>query len=327
MIGDGSDVLGYDDTVWPDHDFGPRVQIVLPPDVAPAPVVAALATLPERQHGLPVWFTSETAFNGWTTTPAVTTAAALFTARLGFDPAAGVPLADWLLTPTQLLATVTAAPVFHDPAGLLTAGREAVTWYPEDVWRYVLAAGWLRVDQEAPFVGRTGGYGDELGSAILAARLVRDLIRLALLVARQWAPYSKWLGTAFARLPVAAVLAPELSAALAASHWREREQALGRAAGHLVAATNALGLAARVDPFPVAFHERDIRVPPAAGLVTALVAAITDPALRRLIERVGDRSDSTPRLPGGIDQAVDSVDVLTSPARRRVAGSMLGLPG
>nr|WP_308222325.1 DUF4037 domain-containing protein [Frankia sp. AgB32] len=39
--------------------------------------------------------------------------------------------------------------------------RRVLAWYPDDVWRCVLAAGWLRVSQEEPFVGRTGGCGDD----------------------------------------------------------------------------------------------------------------------------------------------------------------------
>lgn len=327
MIGDGSDVLGFDDDVSPDHDFGPRVQIVLPPDVDARPVLAALGTLPGRYAGLPVSFTSASSFDGWAAgAPAVTSAGALFGARLGFDPAEGITLADWLTTPTQLLATVTAGPVFRDPAHLLTDRRAAVRWYPDDLWRYVLAAGWLRVDQEGPFVGRTGGGGDDLGSAILTARLVRDHVKLAFLVERRWAPYSKWLGRAFSELRIAAELSPFLSAALSATGWREREHQLCDAAAVLIEATNQLGLAPTVDPAPGRFFTRDIRVPPADRLVTALAATVTDPPIRRLIDGLGGRSDQTPRLPGAIDQAVDSVDVLTNPRLRRASGPVLGLP-
>lgn len=326
MIGDGSDVLGFDDDVSPDHDFGPRVQIVLPPEVDIAPTLAALDTLPRRYAGLPVSFTSASSFNGWAEGPAqVTTAAALFHARIGFDPADGIDLADWLLTPTQLLATVTAAPVFHDPGGVLTDRRGALGWYPQDVWRYALAAGWLRVDQEGPFVGRTGGSGDELGSSIVTARLVRDHVKLAFLVERRWAPYTKWLGHAFAQLPIAGRLSPILSAALTAANWRDREDRLCDAAAVLIGATNALRLADAVDPRPGRFFTRDIRVPPADRMVTALVAAVTDPPIRRLIASLGGRSDQMPRLPGTIDQAVDCVDVLTNPRLRRAAGPTLGL--
>jgi len=327
MLGDGSDVLGFDDDVSPDHDFGPRVQIVIPPDVDPSPVLTALRTLPTRYDGLPVYFTSPSAFNGWTEgVPGLTAAGALFRARLGFDPADGITLADWLTTPTQLLATMTAGPVFHDPAGLLTGRRTAVRWYPDDVWRYALAAGWLRVDQEQPFVGRTGGGGDDLGSAILTARQVREHVKLAFLVERRWAPYGKWLGRAFAELSSAGDLGQHLSAALAASSWRQRERHLCQSAARLVEATNDLRLADPVDPAPGPFFDRDILVAPAQALVLALTAAVTDPALRRLIDGLGGRSDQAPRLPGTIDQAVDSVDVLTNPRLRRASGPTLGLP-
>ncbi|MCK9931888.1 DUF4037 domain-containing protein [Frankia sp. Mgl5] len=50
--------------------------------------------------------------------------------------------------------------VRDDPLDLLTV-RRVLAWYPDDVWRCVLAAGWLRVSQEEPFVGRTGGCGDD----------------------------------------------------------------------------------------------------------------------------------------------------------------------
>ena len=102
------------------------------------------------------------------------TVAGYFTAQLGFDPGAGVTVADWLCTPTQILAGLTRGAVFHDPDGELARYRAALAWYPDDVWRYALAAGWLKVAQEEPFVGRTGSTGDDLGSRLLTARLARE---------------------------------------------------------------------------------------------------------------------------------------------------------
>src|SRR6266508_6574753 len=51
-------------------------------------------------------------------------------------------------------------------------------WYPDQVWRWLLACQWRRLDQEEPFVQRTAEAGDDLGSAVIAARLVRDTIRV-----------------------------------------------------------------------------------------------------------------------------------------------------
>lgn len=60
----------------------------------------------------------------------------------------------------------------------------------------------MRLSQEEPFVGRCGEVGDDLGSAVVAARQVRDLIKLCLLMNRAYPLYGKWLGTVFAALPV-----------------------------------------------------------------------------------------------------------------------------
>jgi hypothetical protein len=58
---------------------------------------------------------------------------------------------------------------------------------------------------------------------------------------------------------------------------------------------------------------------------TALAKEITDPVLRGLIDRLGVRHGHIPRLPGTIDQAVDSTDVLTGPQRFRAAAPLLGI--
>jgi hypothetical protein len=328
LLGDGSEVLGYDDETSTDHDFGPRVQVFLAPDADNGPVhAAALARLPERFEDLPVHFARTHAYGGRPSHQVeVTTAADFFARVIGVDPAGGMGLADWLLAPTQRLASLTTGPVFHDPAGELERRRAALAWYPDDAWRYVLAAGWLRIGQEQAFVGRAGATGDELGSAILAARLARDLIRLAFLIERRWAPYSKWLGRAFAGLSLAAEVGAPLRTALAAAGWRDREAAVCAAASALVAATNRLGLAEPVDPAPRRFYERDLRVVAAEALTEALTGAITDPQVRALLTRLGQRPGaSVPRLPGAIDQAVDSVDVLSHVDRCRAAAPALGL--
>jgi hypothetical protein len=328
LLGDGSEVLGYDDTVSTDHDYGPRVQVFLPAQADPAPVHAALADLPEWFEDYPVVFPDTDRHGGRPHHQVeVTTAEDFFAGILGTDPAGGMALADWLLAPTQRLAALTGGVVFHDPDRVLARRRAALAWYPHDVWRYVLAAGWLRVGQEESFVGRIGGYGDEFGSSIVGARLVRDLVRLTFLIERRWAPYSKWLGRAFADLPLAARVGPHLRAALAASEWREREAAVCAAASVLGEASNRLGLAEPVDPVPRQFHDRDIRVLGAERFTEALTGAITDAEVCELLTRLGKRGGATVgTLPGAIDQAVDSVDVLSHPARCRAAAPVLGLP-
>lgn len=328
LLGHGSEVLGYDDDVSTDHDFGPRLQLFLPEHVDTLTVAGLLGGLPEQFEAMPVAFSRTGRHDGRAVHQVeVTSAEAFFSAQMLVDPVQGLSLADWLLTPTQVLATLTGGAVFHDPAGELAQRRAVLRWYPDDIWRYALAAAWLRVGQEEAFIGRAGARGDDLGSRMVAARLVRELVRLAFLIERRWAPYSKWLGRVFADLRLAEPLTPHLDSAVAAVDWREREAAVCAGASVLARATNDLGLCTALDPAPRRFHGRDIQVIGGEAFTTALTAAIADADALALLDRLGSRKgNDVGALPGTIDQAVDSTDILSHPARCRAAAALLGLP-
>jgi hypothetical protein len=226
-----------------------------------------------------------------------------FTQELGVDPDATLNAVDWLLMPQQRLLGVTSGAVFHDGLQALVPLREKLTFYPRDVWLYLLAAQWTRISQEEAFVGRCGDLGDELGSQVIAARLVRDLMRLCFLMERRYAPYSKWLGTAFSRLACAPPLQPVLHEVLSAANWREREHSLSAAYKIVAAMHNALDLTPLLTTSVSPYHGRPFLTLYARRYAEALVMAINDPAMRGIIERV--------RLIGGVDQVNDSVDLLT----------------
>jgi hypothetical protein len=109
-------------------------------------------------------------------------------------------LEDWLITSEQFLRSLVAGALFHDKRGVLESMRRRLAYYPHDLWLYLLSAQWLRIGQEEPFMGRTGIEEDEIGSSIIATRLVSDLMRLSFFMEKQYAPYSKWFGTAFTHL-------------------------------------------------------------------------------------------------------------------------------
>ncbi|WP_246108128.1 DUF4037 domain-containing protein [Saccharothrix saharensis] len=289
-IGSGSEVLGFDTERSADHEWGPRLQLFLDPDDTRADDIrTALAEhLPKVFRGYPTHFadTGDEGVGHMAVTDGpvrhrveVTDAGTWFDRQLGFDPRGGVTVRDWLRAPTQRLAETTGGAVFHDGLGVLTGAREALRWYPEDVWRYVLACQWSRIAGEEAFVGRCGEVGDELGSAVVAARLTRDLMRLRLLLDRRYPPYGKWLGSAFARY---GELVPVLRAVLAATDWRAREDHLVTAYESVAASCNALGLSAPVDPTTRPYHSRPFRVLRADRFATALRDAITDPSIAAL---------------------------------------------
>jgi hypothetical protein len=155
------------------------------------------------------------------------------------------------------------------------------------------------IAQEEAFPGRCAENRDDLGSREVTARLARDLMRLAMLIERRYPPYSKWLGIAFTRLRCAPVLQPLLADALAATAWPQREDALCAAYEYLARAHNNLGLANPVEPTVRPFHDRPFRVLAADRFADTTRRAITDPQVSALRPHVG-----------GVDQFVDSTDVL-----------------
>jgi hypothetical protein len=303
LIGFGSDVLGLDSPRSTDHGWGPRLQLFVSAADA-APLTEELARgLPQMFRGWPTHF-------GWDNV-AVTHQVEIaelgpwLSGRLGLDPTLGLSSMAWLGLPQQRLAEVTQGPVFHDGIGTLTRARAMLAWYPPQVWLYVLASQWRRIAQEEAFVGRAAEAGDELGARLVAARLVRDLVRLCFLLERQYPPYTKWLGSAFARLNTSSALRPSLERALSAANPTDREAALADAYRWLGTQHNRLGLCDHVDSEPRRFHDRPYLVSAAADFVVACQSRIDDPLL-------------SAALPvGTVDQFVDSTDVLTRPSTAR----------
>ncbi|MFI9638554.1 DUF4037 domain-containing protein [Micromonospora sp. NPDC051925] len=321
LLDGGSELLGLDTERSTDHDWGPRAQVFVADPADAASVRAVLTGLPVRFLGRPTRFLSwPTARLGVPDVAGDRSGVEVagwrdwLRGRLGFDPTVAVTTDDWLALPTQRLAELTGGAVFHDGLdGTVEAVRAALAWYPDDVWRHVLAAGWTRVGQADHLVGRCAEVGDVLGSQLVAARVARDLMRLGLLLHRRWPPYDKWLGSVFAALPDAAPVTAALADVLGPGDWAGRQAGLVRALETVADWTNATGLAAPVDPTVRPFHGRPFLVLDAGRLAAALRAAIVDPVLR-------DRP-----LVGAVDQYVDNVDVLVHSDRvRRVAGAVAG---
>lgn len=317
LLGSGSEVLGFDTEMSRDHDWGPRVDLFLEEDGfddARAGIDAVLRErLPRSFRGYSTSFTDPDPTDRGTRLPdradagpvdhtiGICTPRGFFRAYLAFDPAGDIPPADWLTFPEQKLRTITHGAVFHDGVGL-EALRGRFAYYPRDVWLYLLAAGWARIGQEEHLMGRAGLVGDEIGSALIGARLVRDVMRLCFLMERTYAPYPKWLGTAFGRLACAAELSPHLRGALAAETWGEREAHLVPAYEAVARMHDRLGLTGPLPTTARGFFGRPFRVIALHGFAEAIAARITDERLGSLARRP---------LIGGIDQWSDSTDLVS----------------
>jgi hypothetical protein len=156
LIGYGSDVLGFDDPRSRDHMWGPRLVLFLPQDGFAArkeAVYQVLAeNLPTRFHGYSTSFGPPDAENvrqpeereSGPVSPLVeiTTLATYFEKEIAWDTRRTLELADWLTFSEQKLLSLTGGGVWHD--GLdLEAVRRQLTYYPREVWMYLLASQWI----------------------------------------------------------------------------------------------------------------------------------------------------------------------------------------
>jgi len=320
----GSDVLGFDTPQSRDHGLGPKVTLFLPESEHTALRELLYETLaqelPVSVRGYPTNY--DQPFSGeaglvpvehgpvrpWV---AVVTVPGFFQDYLGLDATQPLDVVDWLSLPPQHLRTVAAGVVFHDGWGELSRVREMLSWYPYDLWLYLLANQWRRIDQEEPFMARCGDVGDELGSRLVASRLVIELMKLCFLMARQYPPYYKWFGTAFGKLACAPELQPVFQRVLDSQGWREREEHLSWAYQLVMEAHNVLGLTPTIEPEISSFFNRPYQVPHAGRFVEALHAVIQSPQVQALPQDVG-----------GVAQFVDSTDLLSNPRLCRKLGEI-----
>jgi hypothetical protein len=318
----GSEVLGFDDQTSVDHGWGPRLTLFLTEEDFPRyseQINRALADqLPYEFKGYPTNFSVPTPENGGSQVlepisngpvnhlVLLQTVRGFFSFYLGFDITQDLQPVDWLTFSEQRLGTIRAGAVFHDELGL-EAVRLRFTYYPQDVWLYLLAAAWRRIGQEDHLMGRAGMVADEVGSALIGARLVRDCMRLCFLMERTYAPYAKWFGSAFKQLSCAASLWPVFQGALHAETWQPRESYLVRAYEELAARHNALKVTASLPDKVAAFYERPLKVISQNGFEQALLKAIQDPAVKRI---------AALPLIGNLDMFSDNVDLVSDPTWR-----------
>jgi len=156
-------------------------------------------------------------------------------------------------------------------------------------------------------MGRAGYVGDEIGSPLIGARLVRDIMRLAFLMEKEYPPYAKWFGTAFSRLKCAKELTSILTGALHSKSWQERESHLCPAYEILAKMHNGLGITRHVSTEAILFWGRPLRIIRSDKIGNALLDRIPAPALVPMAKR-------SPF--GSIDLFSDNTDLLEDPSIR-----------
>jgi hypothetical protein len=269
IIGEGSDVLGFDTKQSTDHDWGPRTQLFIsekdskkrseisdylannfPLSFLGYSTNYAISSesgsrvLSKQKPGQPINHRVE-----------IYTVKSFFKEYLCIDPFRRLNTLDWLVLSEQKLRTLRSGKLFHDELGVGKI-KGNFHYFPRDVWLYMLACEWKKIGQEEPFVARAGDVGDDLGSKIIASRLAKSIMRLCFLMEKEYVPYSKWFGTAFSQLNCSGRMLPAINKVLLAKKWKKREKHLSEAVEIVAEMHNSLKLTKPIKAKVSSFHNR-----------------------------------------------------------------------
>jgi len=319
LIGSGSEVLGFDDKMSTDHHWGPRVMLFLLGDdyqVLSDQIIDCLSlNLPYSFKGYPTNFSDPVPEDPGTRHLSQTHSGPInhrvelytfrryFTQYVGLDITGDMDPKSWLMIPQQKLRSITAGEVFHDGINLASI-RQKLRWYPRDIWLYLMASCWSRIGQEEHLTGRAGYAGDEIGSSIIASRIIRDLMRLAFLMEKVYPPYAKWFGTAFHQLDCASTLGPVIESVAQTSTWQARQPHLGRAYEILQKNINRLDLTDKMPDRSSEFWGRPFQVIRGEQFADALRGVIEDKVVREIAGK---------GLIGNVDLISDNTDLFENP--------------
>ena len=203
MFGSGSECLGYDDEISCDHDHAPGFLLLLPDEEI---VDRRTAFLLERAYAsLPKEFMgcrrSLMAPQGGRR-DGVLRIAELFAEKTG-TPDGRLDTEMWLRVPEQSLLEATCGEIWADGSGEVTAIRERLAFYPEDIRRKKLAGHLALMGQAGQYNYRRCLARGETGAAQLAVyAFAKSAMSCIFLLNRRYQPYYKWSFRALRALPV-----------------------------------------------------------------------------------------------------------------------------
>jgi hypothetical protein len=312
LVGHGSDVQGFDSPPSTDHDWGPRLALFFS-DVdfvnQKDKVDQMLRKkLPTSYKGFPTHFVDgdyylkhrpklkkrgpvNHLFEFWTPR-------SFLQHYLGFDIARRPSFRDWLLFPQQALLEITGGELYRDDLGVQKI-RDRFSWYPDDIWRYMLYIQWWKIADEIERPARSGKEGDEVGSMVITARTIQKLMFMCFLMERRYAPYAKWFGVAFQRwLACGPDMYPLLLSILHEKQWLPRQKLIAKAYKKLGEMHNALHITRPITPVIKDFHGRGYPVIHLDDYLQELKASIKHRELRDM------------RWPlGSVDQFIDHAHI------------------
>lgn len=274
LLGYGSDVLGFDDTVSTDHMWGPRFYLFLDSsDISQKDHILLKFSeeFPCTYRGYSVNFSAPDPNDHGVKHPVFITQGKVsplifihtpedfFDSYLGTHRLDAISPVDWLTLSEHRLLALTAGKLFHDELNMEDKINK-IRCYPDDVRLFLIASNWSLIAEEQAFVKRCSDVGDEIGSILVCSRISERLMRLAFLYCRRYAPYSKWFGRAFSQLPISEAIKTSIREAVTAADIAAREFHLVQAQKQMADLHNTLNITEPVNIKIENYFNRSIKV-------------------------------------------------------------------
>jgi hypothetical protein len=239
----GSDVIGADDEISKDHNWGPQFTIFLSAtDYAEhgeklADVMNAAA--PNPWQGFRLDGAGDKSVNIESIPDWIRTWSG-FSEKPSRDE-------DWHIIVKEridggidegresLLYFLRHGAIWYDGSGEMSSWREALHYYPEKIWRIRLAEELFRVWQhgEYNFVQRIAKRNEPLTKVICLGEFVNGVMRTFLLLNRDYTPYWKWLAHEFRKLEEAQTVGPLLEELLSENNSEKQVELVLKLSGYI----------------------------------------------------------------------------------------------
>ena len=202
LIGSGSECLGFDDEVSRDHDFEPGFCFFVPGEDKLDRQTAfrlerAYAKLPKEFGGVK---RSLMAPVGGARRGVIRTAE-FFAEKIGSADGT-LTTEQWLVLPEHALLEATNGEIWFDNPGEVTAIRDRLATYPEDVRKKKLAGELLLMAQSGQYnYRRCVAHGEPAAAQLAAFEFARATMGAVFLLNKRYRPYYKWAFRAMRALP------------------------------------------------------------------------------------------------------------------------------
>ncbi len=202
LVGEGSECLGYDDTISRDHDFDPGFCLFITEEDERRfgfRLERAYAKLPKEYMGLRRSIVSPVGGGR----RGVITIKDFYTRHLG-APNAPDTAERWLYTPSSSLLAASNGEVFADPLGKFSAVRDILSrGYPEDIRRKKLAAHTVFMAQSGQYnFARCVSRGEEGAAQLAVFEFVKHTISAIYLLNNRYEPFYKWVYRGLSELSI-----------------------------------------------------------------------------------------------------------------------------